>query len=178
MQMAAKSTGRTAFPAHKVTPQTAAEAADLMGDLGGTMAELAGLQADCDAAVNKVASAYQPKIQVLAERKKAIELALQTWAEANKDDLTSDGKRTVNLGTGEVGWRICPPAVKVTGVAKVIEVLKAKALDRFIKVKEDLDKKAILEEPAAVKGVKGLEIVQNEIFWVKPAGLDMEEIAS
>ena len=71
-----------------------------------------------------------------------------------------------------------PPKVKVTGLPKVIELLKAKGLDMLLAIKEDINKKAILEDPSQIKGVKGLEVVQEETFWAKPASVDMEEIAS
>ena len=174
----AKSTMRIATQAHTATPQTAAEASNAMGDLGTAMAERAKTQAEMDAAVAQVTAKFQPKIQALAAQVKDLVNGLQTWGEANKDELTAQGKRSVNLGTGEVGWRMNPPKVKVTGLPKVIELLKAKGLDMLLAIKEDINKKAILEDPSQIKGVKGLEVVQEETFWAKPASVDMEEIAS
>ncbi len=174
----AKNPLRLTAQAHRATPQTAAEASNAMGELGTAMAERARLQADLNQAVAAVTARYQPKIQTLAGQVKDLVGGLQTWAEANKDDLTAQGKRTVNLGTGEVGWRLNPPKVKVTGLQKVIELLKAKGLEMLVAVKEDVNKKAILEEPSQIKGIKGLEVVQDETFWAKPASVDMEEIAS
>ena len=174
----AKSTMRIATQAHTAAPQTAAEASNAMGDLGTAMAERAKTQAELDAAVAQVTAKFQPKIQALAAQVKDLVNGLQTWGEANKDELTAQGKRSVNLGTGEVGWRMNPPKVKVTGLPKVIELLKAKGLDMLLAIKEDINKKAILEDPSQIKGVKGLEVVQEETFWAKPASVDMEEIAS
>ncbi|MEW5763600.1 MAG: host-nuclease inhibitor Gam family protein [Acidobacteriota bacterium] len=169
---------RLSAPAHRVTPQTAAEASNAMGELGTAMAERARLQAELDAEVAKVTAKYQPKIQLLAAQVKDLVGGLQTWAEANKDELTAQGRRSVNLGTGELGWRLNPPKVRVTGIGKVIELLKAKGLEMLVAVKEDINKKAILEDPSQIKGIKGLEIIQEETFWAKPASVDMEEIAS
>ena len=174
----AKNTMRIAAPAHTATPQTAAEASNAMGELGNAMAERAKLQAELDQAIAAVTAKFQPKIQALAGQVKDLVSGLQTWGEANKDELTAQGKRSVNLGTGEVGWRMNPPKVKVTGLPKVIELLKAKGLEMLVAVKEDINKKAILEDPSQIKGVKGLEVVQDETFWAKPASVDMEEIAS
>ncbi len=174
----AKNTMRIATQAHRATPQTAAEASNAMGELGTAMADRAKLQADLDKAVAEVTAKFQPKIQALAAQVKDLVGGLQTWAEANKDDLTAQGKRSVNLGTGEVGWRTNPPKVKVTGLPKVLELLKAKGLEMLVAIKEDINKKAVLEDPSQIKGVKGLEIVQDETFWAKPASVDMEEIAS
>jgi phage host-nuclease inhibitor protein Gam len=169
---------RIAAPAHRATPQTAAEASNAMGELGTAMAERARLQAELDKAIAEITARYQPKIQALAGQVKDLVAGLQTWAEANKDELTSDGKRSINLGTGELGWRLNPPKVKVTGLVKVIEILKAKGLEMLVAVKEDVNKKAVLEDPGRIKGIKGLEVVQDETFWAKPASVDMEEIAS
>lgn len=169
---------RLAAPAHRATPQTAAEASNAMGELGTAMAERARLQAELDKAIANVTAHFQPKIQGLSAQVKDLVSGLQTWAEAHKDELTAQGKRSVNLGTGEVGWRLNPPKVRVTGLGKVIELLKAKGMEMLVAVKEDVNKKAILEDPSQVKGIKGLEIVQDETFWAKPATIDMEEIAS
>ncbi|MCY1408141.1 Bacteriophage Mu Gam like protein [compost metagenome] len=63
-----------------------------------------------------------------------------------------------NLITGEVQWRIRPPSVTVRGADAVLELLRSKGLIRFIRVKEEVNKEAILNEPAAVVGLPGAVI--------------------
>jgi len=68
-----------------------------------------------------------------------------------------------------VQFRQRPPSVAVRGVDSVIEALKQFGLARFIRVKEELNKDAILNEPAAVAGVAGLSIKSGvEDFVIQP----------
>jgi phage host-nuclease inhibitor protein Gam len=59
--------------------------------------------------------------------------------------------------------------VSVRGVEAVIEALNRLGLSRFVRVKEELNKEAILNEPEAVKGVAGLSIKSGvEDFVIQP----------
>jgi phage host-nuclease inhibitor protein Gam len=169
---------RKVAPAKPAVPQTTADAAATMAQLGSAMAEHKRLQAEMDAEVAKVAAKYQERIRPVQEEEDRLFDGLRTWAEANREDLCSDGTKTVNLGTGEVGWRVNPEKVSLAKEAQVIEVLRAKGLEEFIRVKESVDKALVLKRQDEVKGVKGLTIVQDETFRAKPSGIDMEKLAS
>lgn len=169
---------RKVAPAKPAVPQTTADAAASMAQLGGAMAEHARLQAELNAAVAKITATFQEKIRPVQEEEDRLFDGLRTWAEANRDDLTKDGTKTVNLGTGEVGWRVNPEKVSLHGEAKVIEILKAKGLEEFVRTKESVDKALVLKRQDEVKGVKGLSIVQDETFRAKPSNVDMEKLAS
>jgi len=97
--------------------------------------------------------------------------ALQIWAEANRDALTGGGRtKTVKLPAGEVLWRARPPSVTLRGVAAVIQALSLAGLQRFLRTKTEVDKEAILREPAAVVGVPGISVgSEGEEFVVQPA---------
>ena len=104
---------------------------------------------------------------------------VQIWAEANRGELTRDGKtKTVRLAAGEFSWRTRPPSVRITGEGIVIAALKKLGLDRFIRVKEEIDKNAILADPDAVGQVKGIALRQGEDFVIKPFSSEMEEVQS
>ena len=47
-------------------------------------------------------------------------------------------------------------------------------LKQFIRVKQEVDKEAMLKEPDVAKSVKGVTIGQHEEFMVKPAELELE----
>lgn len=103
--------------------------------------------------------------------------AVQVWCEGNRTDLTREGRtKTAKFAAGEVSWRVRPPRVSVRGEGIVIEALKRLGLDRFIRRKEEIDKQAILAEPAAVQDIKGLSISQGEDFVIKPFETEIEEV--
>jgi len=103
--------------------------------------------------------------------------AVQVWCEGNRTDLTREGRtKTAKFAAGEISWRVRPPRVSVRGEGIVIEALKRLGLDRFIRRKEEIDKQAILGEPGAVDGIKGLSISQGEDFVIKPFETEIEEV--
>lgn len=103
--------------------------------------------------------------------------AVQVWCEGNRADLTRDGRtKTAKFAAGEVSWRVRPPRVSVRGEGIVIEALKRLGLERFVRRKEEVDKSAILADPAAVQDIKGLSISQGEDFVIKPFETEIEEV--
>lgn len=110
---------------------------------------------------------------------KALGQGVQIWAEANRADLTRDGKtKTVKLAAGEFCWRTRPPKVRITGEGIVVAALRAMHLDRFLREKVEIDKNAILANPEAVTHVKGITVSQGEDFVIKPFATDIEEVAA
>lgn len=107
---------------------------------------------------------------------KELSHGVQVWAEAHRDALCKGGK-TVKLGNGELRWRLRPPSVVVRGAGMVVEALKRLGLNRFVRVKEEIDKAAILADPQAVQDVKGLQVSQGEDFVIVPFATELEEVA-
>jgi phage host-nuclease inhibitor protein Gam len=70
---------------------------------------------------------------------------VQAYCEANKLALLPDGFKSVNVGTGDLGWRADPPSVKHLGkVEQAVMMLKAIQLSQFVRVEESLNKDALL----------------------------------
>lgn len=107
---------------------------------------------------------------------KELSHGVQVWAEAHRDALCK-GIKTVKLGNGELRWRLRPPSVVVRGAGMVVEALKRLGLSRFVRVKEEIDKAAILADPQAVQDVKGLQVAQGEDFVIVPFATELEEVA-
>ncbi len=112
------------------------------------------------------------------ERIAALRDGIFAFAEAHRKELTENGKKkTITLPTGSFSWRLTPPAVSVRGAKKVIALLKAAGLSQFIRVKESINREAILHDPSPVAGIKGISISQKEEFVIKPAEADVELVA-
>jgi phage host-nuclease inhibitor protein Gam len=124
-----------------------------------------------------VKARYEADAQPIAASIKSLSAGVQVWAEANRVDLTKDGKtKTVRLGNGEIRWRMRPPSVTVRMADAAIEALKKLGLGRFIRTKEEIDKEAILKEPDAVEGVRGIVVGQGEDFVIVPFATELEEV--
>ncbi|EKL3458818.1 host-nuclease inhibitor Gam family protein, partial [Salmonella enterica] len=54
-------------------------------------------------------------------------------------------------------------------VEPVLDMLHRLGLERFIRTKEEVNKEAVLADPAAVKGIVGITVKQaTESFYVDP----------
>ncbi len=160
-------------------PQNRTEAVNMIAGIGAAQREREMLKNEMDAQITALREKYDGMMAPAVETIKTLSQGVHMWAEANRDDLTQHGKvKTANLMTGEVRWRTTPPSVKAVRVKEAIEELKARHLaERFIRTKEEINKEAILADPAAVDGMKWLSISQSEDFVIVPFETDLEEVA-
>lgn len=158
-------------------PQTRDEANEAVAEIGRLQRDRTRIEADMNADLASVRAQYEGKAKPLGEQITQLTRGVHVWAEANRDALTGNGRtKTVKLASGEISWRMRPPSVAVRGMAAVIEALKALKLKRFIRVREELDKEAVLADPDAVGSVKGISITQREDFVIKPDATELEEV--
>lgn len=162
-------------------PQTREEAAQFVHDIGCKQRMLKRIEtkmgdeiAAATQAAEYEASPHQAALKNLTE-------GLRIWADANRAELTNDGRRkSVNLGTGVISWRDNPPSVNfVKGwkVAQVVDLLKRIRLGKYIRRKEEVDKEAILAAPAKdVEKMREGVVVKSagEVFSVEPFEAEIE----
>ncbi|MGE4334563.1 MAG: host-nuclease inhibitor Gam family protein [Pigmentiphaga sp.] len=160
-------------------PQDRQEAVNMIAGIGAAQREREMLKMEMDEQITALREKYDAVMAPFVETIKTLSQGVHVWAEAHRDELTQGGKvKTANLMTGEVRWRTTPPSVKAVRVKEAIEELKARHLaERFIRTKEEINKEAILADPAAVEGMKWLSISQSEDFVIVPFETDLEEVA-
>lgn len=151
-------------------PQTRDEAAAMVREIGELARERARIEADMNDRLAELKQSATSHAQPLADEIAAKTEGLKIWAEANRAELTKDGKtKTADLGTGLLKWRTLPPSVRLTKVADILARLKGMNLRRFIRVKEEVNKDALLEEPDIAATVPGIRIGSaGEDFVVEP----------
>lgn len=139
----------------------------LIGDLQRDQARAVALMNDAIAAVT---AEHQPVIDQFKARIEQLQQGVQGWCEANRDQLTEGGKvKFHDFITGRVQWRARPPSCRITGQETVIANLIRLGFERFIRTKQEINKEAILNEPAAVNGLAGIAIATGvEDFVVEP----------
>lgn len=168
---------KTQAAEHRV-PQNREEAVKMIAEIGNHQRERQRLKADMDDQITKLRKEYDQLMAPHVEQIKSLTSGVHTWAEANRDDLTQGGKvKTANMMTGEIRWRIAPPSVVLVRVKEALEELKQKALKRFIRVKEEVNKEAILADQEAVQDCKWIQIKQGEDFVIVPFETELEEVA-
>ena len=159
----------------ELPPQNREDCAAWIKDLGDLQRNLARLETQMNDEIAAITQNYQPRIEALKTNIAAKQTGIHIWAEAHRDSLTEHGKtKTANLVTGLLQWRLRPPSVSLRGVEAVLENLKRLGLTRFIRIKEEPNKEAMLNEPEVVQGIAGIHIVTGvEDFVVAPFEQDV-----
>jgi phage host-nuclease inhibitor protein Gam len=137
--------------------------------------EISRARADIRAAAETSIASIQEMLAAddapLKAQEAELAAGLEIWAAAHRDRLTGGRTKTIRLTTGVLAWRARPPKVSVArgALQAVIAALAAAGLERFLRRKVELDKDAILKEPAAVAAVEGLSVASDgEEFVVEP----------
>lgn len=172
--MTTKKTRLKTAAATAYVPQSRDQAADAIRQIGEHQRELARLTADMNDELARVKERWEAQAEPHKTKVDSLTQGVQTWCEANRDQLTQGGKvKSAALTTGEIAWRLRPPSVRVTGAEAVLDALRRLKLTRFIRSKDEVNKEAILNEPEAVAIVPGISISQGEDFVVMPFEVEL-----
>lgn len=167
---------KVAAPVYPV-PQTAAEADGTIWTIGLCQRERERIETAMNEELAAVKARYEAAAAPLKVQIEQLSKGLQTFCDANRAALTKDGKvKFHDFAAGRVQWRMRPPSVSVRKVEAVLAELKEMKLTRFIRVKEEPNKEAMLEEPDVARTVPGVSIVQGEDFVVTPFETKLEEV--
>lgn len=162
--------------ADTAVPQNRAQAVDFLSRIGRHQRELMRIETAMNDEMAAIKESYEELARPHRFEVDALTSGLRIWCEANRDALTGGGKiKSVELEAGVVKWRLTPPRVVVRGIEAVLDQLRRMGLTQFIREKEELDKEAVLADPKAVAGVKGLSISQHEDFVVEPFDVELEK---
>jgi phage host-nuclease inhibitor protein Gam len=127
-------------------------------------------EAEMNLKITKIQESSQPLIDKVAEEKIGLERNLQLFCESKREEFNE--KKTKELSFGTVSFRIATPSLKTRkgftweSVKSIVKSSK-KLAEKFIKVKEDLNKQAILNADLRDSDLEkiGLIISQEESFY-------------
>jgi phage host-nuclease inhibitor protein Gam len=165
------STKRMKRPAETVpVPQNREEAIVQLAAIGEITRSLTLLQAALDEEVAATKARIEAEAAPLNAALTRTTQGLQVWAEANRLALTDNGARkSVVLPSGEIGWRLRPPSVRVTDEPAVIAAAQAAGREDLLRVKTSINREAMLADPAAAMQLPGISIgSRGEEFIVTP----------
>lgn len=184
-----------------LVPQGREQAAQRVRELGDIQRRLQARIHQLDTAIAELQAAAAPDILELNGQVEAHHLAIQTWAEGNRAVLTNGHRvKTVNLLTGEIGWRQRPPSVSLTNVEATVGELIKLGLRGFVRQKQEVNKDAILATHAlasslkpddvgdaaervrldlmGLSSIKGIKVVSGlEDFFVAPTETVLDEVS-
>ncbi len=159
-------------------PQTLVEVTGAIRVIGEEQRERVRIQADMEDALARVRERYEEKALAHLREIERLSAGVQTWCEAHRAELTDGGKKkTALFASGAVTWRMTPPKCSIKGAEAVLALLQADAeLARFVRVKSEINKEALLAEPEAAKAIKGVTISQVEEFAIEPHAAELAEV--
>jgi len=118
-------------------------------------------EADLQEYIEELKGQTVADVKPLMEQKHALELQLQAFCEAHRDDLGQKKSRQLNFGT--VSFRRSTKIV-IRGVRTCVELLKGLGLLDCLKVKETPDKERLRELDDTVLVKVGAKRVEEEAF--------------
>ncbi len=174
----AKSTRIKSSAAQYPVPQSRDDVNEAIAKIGLAQRERARIQADMNDQLAQVKLRFEEAAKPHNEQIEGLTKGVQTWCEAHRVELTKSGKvKFHNFAAGEIKWRMRPPRVSLRAIDNLLETLKRLGLTRFVRVKEEPNKEAMLAEPEAVSGLAGVKFEQGEDFVIVPFETELEEVA-
>lgn len=159
-------------------PQDDSQARDCIKEIGDQRREALRLEAEMNDKIAAIQAEYGDKVQPIQERIDGLIEGLGIFAEANRDRLRNGGKvKFHEFATGKISWRLKPAKVTLRGRDAVIEAIKAAGLKKkFLRIKEEVNKDAMLEDRATAGAIKGVTIGSDgEDFIVEPHETELTE---
>lgn len=130
----------------------------------------------------KIQESIQPAIERMKSEQIGLERDIQLYCEANKTEF--DSSRSKELNYGVVGFRKSTGALKtmkgMTWEACKNLIKASRALrDKFLRIKEDIDKNAILSSgmKADQMAKLGLHIAQEDNFYIEVFSKETKHVA-
>jgi phage host-nuclease inhibitor protein Gam len=152
------------------------ECSRAMGDLVVAQTQLEGLVAERDQEVARIQTRFEKSIDTAKTQAGALKQALEDYYYAHIPEIEKDGRKSIDLANGRMGRRMHPEALKPLNRswtwARILDLMKVQFGNRFLRVKEELDRDLIKAELAAEELKQlGLKLEADETFYVEPARL-------
>ncbi len=152
-------------------PQSEDECTSAIRRLGEQRREVRRIEADMNDKLAAIRAESNEEAEPFKQACKNLIAGIESYCAAHRKRLTHGGKiKTALFSAGEVKWRTRPPKVSIRGTEAVLDALRDRGLTRFIRVAESVNKEAILADPSAVAGIKGITVgSEGEDFIVEPS---------
>ncbi len=163
--------------ANIVVPQSREEAAAALTRIGILSRQITRAEATLNDKISSLKEAAEVAAIPLQDEVGSLTEGLKIWAEANRKALTGgDRTKTVNIGTGELRWRIQPPRVTLRGpVEAIIDACRTLGFGRFVRTKEEISREAMLAEPEVARSIPGVSIgTEGEAFIAEPFAVELQ----
>jgi len=156
------------------TIRSRAEMEALVGDIAAGKNFIATTKALMDARIIEIKEEYEKQIADAEADLLPLMESARAWSEANPAEFGK--RRSIEFLHGLVGWRTGTPKLKTLRGwtwAKVVQYLSDAGFGEYLRRKLEVDKDALIAaRDHLAEGVRkqmGIQIVQDETFFVEPA---------
>lgn len=160
--------------------ETREEAESILGEIALTTINKQKLTAAMDSDLATVRQRYESSIAACDQDLKLKTEQLCAWAQSHRSEFPKD-RKSIDFVHGSLGFRKGTPEVMVLSRAwtwaKVLAMITLLRWRKFIRIKREVNKEAILQRAAAAKSPEkfatllariGVKVVQEESFFVDP----------
>jgi len=143
-----------------------------LADVDKALKELCALEAEIeriDSEADKQIAAIKAKAaeagKGLRERVKEVSATIKAFCDYHKGEYFKD-KKSLDLAFGTIGYRLTPPSVSIT--KQTLPLMKQLGLVGYIRVKEEVDKEALLSlDDETLAQIEAVKKQKNE-FFIQP----------
>jgi phage host-nuclease inhibitor protein Gam len=159
-------------------PQDDSEARSAIREIGDLQREIARAEHNLNDEIAALQERYGALVEPMRDQIEAKTEGLKMFCEVHRERLTRGGKvKFFRFTTGEISWRNRPAKVSLRKVDDVIAAIKRLKLDgKFLRVKEEVNKDAMLEARDLAATITGVTIGSDgEDFIVAPFETELPE---
>ena len=151
---------------------------EAIAEIGRRRRERAKIETDMNAELAYVRQRYEEQAQPHTDAIKGLSAGVEAYCAAHRPELTDGGKsKTAHLASGDVHWRQNPASVEIRSQDTVLGTFRRLGLTQFIRTKDEVNKQAILADPEAARGIKGITIKKGkEEFEIEPFETPLEAV--
>lgn len=159
-------------------PRDRDEVNEAIAELGRCQRERERINTMMNDRIAEVKAEHDSAAKPYGERISELTRGVHLWCEANRAQLTNEGRvKFHEFATGVVKWRLTPWSVGLSRVAEVLGLLKAAGKEKYIRTSETVDKEALLADREQIgDSIRGIAFRQKEEFSVVPHESKIEEV--
>lgn len=139
--------------------------------LGVIRGQLTELRTQLDDDIAQLRLQYADRIASLTAEEDALFGDVQAYCEARRAELTGNGRvKGHRFANGSVTWRKRPAGIEVADPEQVLAWLREHDMAPFIRVRETINKDALLDAPEIARSIPGVTYLPGtENFSIKTA---------
>lgn len=167
-------------------PQTRAQAEQYMAEISDLARQIAEVERGVEGQIKFHAKTIdllrldaRRKVSEFEQTQQELVRGLQVWSEAHRAELLAGQGKSFSLVSGVCSWAWTPWRVILkagSSLAEAIAELKRRRANKYLRIKTELDKEAILADREAFvkRNFNELGVTHHEEFVIKPNDIPVE----